>query len=182
MKKRLRFVITVILIILGTGAVAEGETTEKKRTFLFYFGAGGAFVFYGTEVDNMQMLTSPGLDHVTVYMDIAFGWAVQSNTYILLTANGVADYGDWFFGDIQKNTYLYGVSWYPFTTGLVLGAEAGGARMVTFYGNAQMVRSPWGYGLGVAIAYDFARKPTGFSLVLGLKPAYSVIGSDRVCL
>ncbi len=180
MRPRLRFLITVMLIILGTGAFAEGETTEKKRSFLFQFGVGGAYISYDAETD--YILASSGLNHITVYLDIAFGWAVQSNTYILLTANGVADYGDWFFGDIQKNTYLYGVSWYPFTTGLVLGAEAGGARMVTFYGNAQMVRSPWGYGLGVAIAYDFARKPTGFSLVLGLKPAYSVIGSDRVCL
>jgi len=84
-------------------------------------------------------------------------------------------YGDY----LQINSYLFGggLRVYPFNTGLVLGADAGVAKMVIDSNVGLYGVSPAGWAAAGSVAYDFSKRPTGFGLIVGIRVVYTSIGT-----
>jgi hypothetical protein len=78
---------------------------------------------------------------------------------------------------VQLNSYLYGggVRYYPFHTGLVLGADVGLAKLIALSNLGYGGTSPAGWAAAAVIAYDFNTKLTGVSLQAGLRAQYQDI-------
>jgi hypothetical protein len=158
---------------------------EPQRGFLFEIAGGAGSATYPdpmqTDVSYLDSLAE--VDRVTLALHATTGWALSNTVYATL---GVYAVGDRLFdlsgGSFQINSYLYspGIRWYPFTTGLVLGADAGASRVLIQSSSAGTNASPWGYGWRGVAAYDFAGDPTGFSLTTGLAVGALVVDGGAV--
>lgn len=107
---------------------------------------------------------------------------MDQDTYLTVGVNGWGDRLEVNPYYEQLNTYVYslGARWYPFHTGLVLGASLGPAVEVLNSNIGIAATSQWCFGSGLTLAYDFARKPTGFSLELGLHALEAYIEQESV--
>jgi hypothetical protein len=177
-----KIAIAVVLIVIS--AIASEAQEEGSRGFIFELGLGLSTVSYGDADSYIAAATSLGIDRLDLGIDLGLGWAVSRNAYVLAVLEGEAtrlsdSYGNW----IQINSYLFGggVRWYPWHTGLILGLDAGLARMSADASDgSSAVNDSTGWGAAAILAYDFNSRATGFSLVLGVKVNYFSIGIDRV--
>lgn len=186
-KKWLGFLVG-ILGVCATSLVyaADGGDAVRQRGFMFEIGLGPAVISYGAEADAyFAAAQAAGLSRVQVYLDITAGYAVTGKLYLV---GGVQGGGDRFFDStgayVQLNSYLYhaGLRYYPFDTGLVLGLDAGPAALMATSNVGVSGASNWGWGGGATVAYDFAKKRTGFALVLGLQADYLDINAGRISM
>jgi hypothetical protein len=177
--------IRILIIFFLLSWVITGYSEETgQRGFMFQFGIGGASINYTPELDAaLNTLDNlPGVDRFTIYLDLGLGYAINSKTYLLFSISGVGDRIEDPYNYMQINTFLYapGIRYYPWTTGLVLGADIGFARMAVDTDFGMEAVSEWGTGIRAVIAYDFARKLTGFSVVVGLAVTGASIESESV--
>lgn len=169
-------VLIILLALLAGAAYAQSPPPEDQRGFMFQFGLGAASVDYpeGWFPDTSE--STPGLDRITLYLDIGLGFAITEKTYLLFSLSGTGDRledKNDSSNYAQFNTFLYavGLRYYPFTTGLILGADLGAARAVIqggFGGLTATSTSDWGSGVRFVVGYDFARRLRGFTGILGL--------------
>jgi hypothetical protein len=150
---------------------------EQQRGFMIQFGFGPSAISY-----NGYSPSFSGVQKIELGLDLALGWAVTQDIYLGAAAWGEAtrfydDSGDY----VQMNNYLFGgsIRAYPFHTGLLLGLDAGFAKEVldSSLGSAS---SPNGWGAAAIVAWDFAGRPTGFSLILGLMAFDIEIAGDSI--
>jgi len=73
-----------------------------------------------------------------------------------------------------------GLRYYPFTTGLVLGVDAGMARGAVVSDLGSSSSSDHGFGTGYIVAYDFDRDLTGFTFQAGIRVNYLIIEGDTL--
>lgn len=169
-------VLIILLVALAGAAYAQYPPPEDQRGFMFQIGLGGASVDYpeGWFPDSSE--STPGADRMTIYLDIGLGFAITQKTYLLFSLSGTGDRLESKTDSsvyAQFNTLLYavGLRYYPFTTGLVLGADLGAARAVIQGGIGGLTAtstSDWGSGVRFVVGYDFARRLRGFTGILGL--------------
>jgi hypothetical protein len=129
------------------------------------------------------LASSADVDRLGLDLHVSVGYSVSPNSYVVAGVYGVADRLQDSFGDfIQVNTYLYGPGFrfYPFDTGLVLGADLGAARLVLQTSVTNSAVSPWGVGWRGSVGYDFDSTPTGFAVLLGLGVGSAAIDGDTV--
>lgn len=160
----------------------EQSAQARQRGFFFEGEIGPAYTSYDPAMDALfSQAQALGASRVRVMLSLALGYSVSKNLYVV---GGVVGYGDRFYDSynfVQLNTYFWnlGVRYYPFTTGLVLGFDAGLANMAVTsdVGLSGSSASP-GFGLGILIAYDFARNPTGFSFEAEIRADYANIAGS----
>jgi hypothetical protein len=171
-------VATACLLFLFGATVAQAQYDGDHRGFMIQFGIGPAFITYGSSYDAaLSALQTPGVDRIDLALNLSLGGAVRTDLYILGVADGFATrLFDSFGNYIQVNSYLLGVGLrvYPWHTGLVLGLDAGIASMVEDdFGTTYTY--PTGWGAAASLAWDFNRRATGFSVILGVKAHYNSI-------
>lgn len=172
-----------LVSVAANFAQSQNAPSGRKRGFMFEIGAGPTTISYGALADSyFAAAESAGLSRIQVYLNIDLGYAVTQKLYLVVGVDGV---GDRFYDTanyVQLNSYLYhaGLRYYPFERGLVLGLEGGAATQVLQSDVGLGGSSPWGWGAGATIAYDFARKPTGFTVELATKVDYLTIESSTV--
>jgi len=116
-------------------------------------------------------------------LNLDFGWYIIGNSYILLSVSGTGDRFEDNYGNyIQLNTYLLGpgIKYYPFGSGLSLGACAGLSKASVISNIGVAAGSSAGYGLRLFAAYDLVNRYTGFGLDLGADVAYKYIEGSYV--
>ena len=178
----------IIVLVLAVSAIAGGYAQtemEEMRGFLFQVGLGAATVEYDSTTEaEIDIYKAAGYDRMTIYLDLGLGFAITQKAYLLFSISGTGDRLEKSADDyLQLNTCLFagGVRYYPFTTGLVLGADIGGARAVTqFGGGTSDITSDWGNGYRFMIGYDFARRLRGFTGILGLAITGSTIEDETI--
>jgi hypothetical protein len=141
---------------------------------MFQIGLGAAEIEWPQELKELMDYAEgqPDIDRVKVHLNLGLGAAISENLYLLGSLQGYGDRLEDSYGDyVQINAYLFGLGlrWYPFVTGLVLGGDIGAARLVAMGSGVDSSVSDWGNGLGFTAGYDFGRRPTGVSLILGLR-------------
>jgi hypothetical protein len=174
------------LALFVTAAWAEYSPIEDQRGFLFEIGGGGfSFTKYGSAADSAlsRYASFAAADRIKVYVDIRLGWAISQNLYLVGSVDG---FGDAFFAGTesldQLNSVLYsvGVRYYPFVTGLVLGADAG-ASVLTVTSNATGVGStPLSAGIGLTLAWDFGGTPKGVTAEIGMRAIYLAVNNPVI--
>lgn len=165
---------TIVLLFgfAGGGLFAQADSAE--RGVMFQIGLGTAQIEWPQELKEMMDYAEaqPDIDRVKVHLNLGLGAAVGENLYLLGSLQGYGDRLEDSYGDyVQINAYLFGLGlrWYPFVTGLVLGGDIGAARLVAMGSGVESAASEWGNGLGFTAGYDFGGRPTGVSLILGLR-------------
>lgn len=173
-------VLAIALAVAGVSAEAQDQQ-PTSRGFLFEAGIGAASIYYGPAAEAMfASATSSGLDRLEIALDLEAGWAITQDLYLAAVAHGTGtrfydSYGDY----LQINSYLFGAGLraYPFHTGLVLGADAGVAKMVIDSNVGLYAVSPAGWAAAVSVAWDFNKRPTGFGIIAGIRVVYTSIGT-----
>ncbi len=177
-----KIMIAVVVFALAAGAVRGQALQDETRGFLFQVGLGAASMTYPEPLDSvLNAMENAGADRLTIYLDLGMGFALTPKTYLLFSISGVGDRLEQSGNYLQINTYLYGVGFrhYPFTTGIVLGADLGAARGVAQGSGGGSSTSDWGNGLRLFLGYDFARRLRGFTGILGLAATGSTIEDDN---
>ena len=157
---------------------------DRDRGFLFQIGLGFAGISYPSDVEMLldALESSPGVGRTRVNVHLGAGYTINPNLYgsVLIDAYGDRLYDS--LDHLQVNTYMFGfgVIGYPFTTGLVTGVHAGPTRQVVDTSFAGSATSPMGLGFSLMAGYDFARRLTGPSLMLGLRFGGATIEGDSV--
>ncbi len=173
--------LTLLFAVLLASAHAK---PVKERSVMFQFGLGFARIDYSSEMNELmdEIGDQRGIEELTVYVDIGLGFSAGPKSYVLLSVSGVGDRLYDSESHLQVNTILYacGFRYYPFTTGLLLGADAGVARCSLKSDMGIKSDSDWGPGARAFVGYDFARKPSGFSLILGLSATVAVVDGDLI--
>jgi hypothetical protein len=163
------------LLAITVAALPAAETDsdeERERGFYFELAAGPAAITYGAELDaGLGVADLYGVDRTQICLSLSAGWAVSQNVYLGASIDGGGDRFDDGFNFIQINNYVYGLTLrgYPFGTGLLLGLQGGFAAVGVVSDIGLEGTSPPGYGGGLTVAYDFASRPTGFSVTIGTK-------------
>lgn len=172
------------VLLLFTAGLAQAQDEGGHRSFMIQFGVGWAFVSYGNDMDSaLSYGTSIGLDRIDFGLNLALGGAVTQDLYFIALADWLAtrlsdSYGNY----MQLNTIMYGIGLraYPFHTGLVLGLDGGIATLGLETNVGVGATSPNGWGGAVSLAYDFNRRATGLSLILGAKYHYFSIDQGQI--
>lgn len=184
MRNKLCFLISLIFLFgISTGVFAQDQQDEE-RGFYFQFGLGFAGTSYPDEYEQLldALEDAPGVDRTRVNIHLAVGYAITQNLYGIFLIDGTGDRLDDGVDYIQTNTYFFnaGVRYYPFDTGLVLGAHLGPSRIVLDTDFAGSASSDMGFGGGIMFGYDFDRTLTGFSGILGIRLNGASIEGDSV--
>lgn len=184
---RLKIAVLAVLLVLVASVASFAQTSSasnaRKRGFMFEIGAGPTTISYGAVADSyFSAAQSAGLSRIQLYLNIDLGYAITQKLYLVAGIDGVGDRFYDSYNYIQINSYLYhaGVRYYPFETGLVLGIDGGATAQVVQSDLGVSGSSPWGWGTGATFAYDFARKPTGFGLELGVRVDYLTIQGSPI--
>ena len=184
-----KVLLVVVLVLSATMLFSEEKIEERgfyeKRGFYFDVGFGFAYVKYPEPLNSeVVALEALGCDRMTLYANGSIGGAVSDKSYLLGSISYYSDeleYGSILWGDfLYLDTYLYaiGVRYYPFTTGVVLGADVGVTNLVFTGTDSSDVESDYGFGYNLLFVYDFDTTKTGFALQLGLKVGVYDIESD----
>ena len=176
------------LIVLCIGflfsSMVAFAQVDRDRGFLFQIGLGFAGVSYPSDVELLldALESIPGVSRTRLNLHLGAGYTITPNLYGSFLIDGYADRLDDNIDYLQVNSYLFGfgVIGYPFTTGLVLGAHAGPARQVVDTNFAGSATSSMGFGLSLMAGYDFARRLTGPSLMIGLRFGGATIEDDSI--
>ncbi len=165
-------IIVMLICVAGGGLFAQADVPE--RGVMFQIGLGTAQIEWPQELKELMDYAEaqPEIDRVKVHLNLGLGAAVNEKLYILGSLQGYGDRLEDSYGDyVQINAYLFGLGlrWYPFTTGLLLGGDIGAARLVAMGSGIDSETSDWGNGLGLTAGDDFGGRPTGVSLILGLR-------------
>lgn len=178
---RMRFILLVLIIAAASATAACAQSSGRQRGFMFEVGAGPAYISYGSSVDAaLAAAEASGFNRAMVYVNIDLGYAFSDNLYLVAGFDGVGDrfyQGSYY---MQFNSYLYhlGLRLYPFETGLVLGIDGGASALLIQSNVGYGGSTPYGWGAAATVAYDFARRPTGFGIEIGAKLDYLSIESS----
>jgi hypothetical protein len=166
-----------VLLFAATVVQAQDEG-GRRRGFMVQFGIGWAFINYGDAYNAaLDSLQTSGVDRIDLALNASLGAAVGQNVYILAIVDAFSTrLFDSYGGYIQVNSYLLGVGLriYPFHTGLVLGLD-GGVAMMAEDDFGTVSDYPTGWGAAASIAWDFNRRATGLSVLIGAKLHYQSI-------
>jgi hypothetical protein len=180
-------VFVAMSIALALASSAWGQAVDdggQRRGFLFEAGIGVAQIYYGSTAESyFASATALGLDRVEVALNLDAGWALTQQLYAVASVDGFATrFSDSYGYYLQLNSYLFGggLRWYPFGNGLVIGVNAGIASMSIVSNVGVSGTSPSGWGAALSLGYDFNSKPTGMSVIVGIKAHYSSVSSDSV--
>ena len=170
----MRNLVTIVLLFGFAGGGLFAQSDSAERGVMFQIGLGTAQIEWPQELKEMMdyVEAQPGIDRVKVHLNLGLGAAVSENLYLLGSLQGYGDRLEDSYGDyVQINAYLFGLGfrWYPFVTGLVLGGDIGADRLVAMGSGVESSASEWGKGLGFTAGYDFGGRPSGVSLILGLR-------------
>ena len=163
MKKKL-IIFLLLLAVLCSSVFSQSY--EGRRGFYLDTGIGFGRVSYNSEVDEMLTLLKDFgfVDRITLSVDLAMGWALLQNLYIVGSFTG---FGDGFinsdFSDhFQINTYLYGIGvrYYPLPSmkHLQLGADVGFGLMASVRsvpGIMYLDYSEWGFSRTIICCIRF---------------------------
>ncbi|MDZ7794884.1 MAG: hypothetical protein U5P10_14690 [Spirochaetia bacterium] len=170
----MRTLLTIVLLFGFAGGGLFAQADAQGRGFMFQIGLGAAEIEWPQGLKELMDYAEgqPDIDRVKVHLNLGLGAAVSENLYLLGSLQGYGDRLEDSYGDyVQINAYLFGLGlrWYPFVAGLVLGGDIGAARLVAMGSGVESNASEWGNGLGFTAGYDFGGRPTGVSLILGLR-------------
>ncbi|PKL08979.1 MAG: hypothetical protein CVV51_06145 [Spirochaetae bacterium HGW-Spirochaetae-7] len=179
-KKNSALIMLFFMICAVTGAFAD----EGRRGAMFQLGAGMAIPIYddGTEAFFSAMESTPGIDRITLGLNVALGYGVSPNGIILGRIDGMGDRVYDSVDFIQMNLYLYslGYRYYPSKTGLYIEGGIGSAVMVYMDSSSYNSSSDPGLGFGVACGYDFNADIRGFGLTVEAKyNSYDIEGINE---
>ncbi len=147
---------------------------------MVFGGVGFAGMSYPTDfqelVDEIEAL--PGVDRNKVHVNLGIGFAPHENLFFTGTINGYVDRYEYESSSEWEELILAfahvagGIRWYPQTTGWVFGIDLGpAAGSITFdasYLDSEIEEtSDTGFGGGAMLGYDFSRRKTGFSAIVG---------------
>lgn len=166
-----KYLVLAVVFLVGSICIYADDTLEQ-RGFMFEIGLGATHVTYTPEIYSMlSQMESAGLDRIKIYLEIGAGFSINKKLYGELSISGTGDRLEDYSNYMQINLYLYGAGlrYYPFTTGLVLGVDAGMARGVMVSDLGSSSSSDPGFGTGFIIAYDFDRTLTGFTIQIGIR-------------
>lgn len=165
--KKLILVLTAGLILLAQNISAQDKL---ERSFYFDIGGGTGSVSYGEELDDlMKILDGSGADRTTIYADVGVGFAATEKLYIILSSAAFAD-GLYYQNESIIMTSVLagaGIRYYPFVTGLQLGAEVGIGSLTVEVTGEETVESDPEIGTKFTVAYDFDSTKTGPALQIG---------------
>jgi len=167
MKRTLLFITTLLVLTLASAPVFA---QDNDRQALFQLGIGPGFPSYPSEMEAIlsMMESDPAVDRLQLALDLGLGVAVSPKGFVMARIDGTGDRLDDGLDYIQINLYLYslGFRYYPDTTGFYLEGNLGASVGVTQSSMFDTESSESGPGFGAALGYDFARKATGFGIVL----------------
>lgn len=181
-----------ILLLLSMGQIWS-QTTETgiKRGFLLFGGLGFPGIIYEDALQDLvdQLEDGNGVNRLNLYMNLGIGVAVTKRIYITVGFNGYGDilsYSDSIIEEELQLTFVdivAGLRFYPQVTGWVAGFDLGPARaQSTFDANyideEISFDSETGFGFGIMIGYDLARRPTGFSAIIGARADFLQIEEE----
>lgn len=175
---------TVMFFLFVSTIGVYGQQADRDRGFLFQIGLGFAGVSYPSDVELLldTLESTPGVSRTRINVHLGAGYTITPNLYGSFLIDAYGDRLHDSFDHLQVNTYLFGfgIVGYPFTTGLVTGVHAGPARQVVDTSFAGSATSSMGFGLSLMAGYDFARRLTGPSLMLGLRFGGATIEDESV--
>jgi hypothetical protein len=168
-KRTAFFLVLFTMIFASTGASAD----EDRRGAMFQIGLGLAVPMYDVDTEELfsYMESMPGVDRITLGLNLALGYGVSPNGIILGRIDGM---GDRLYDGVdymQMNLYLYslGYRFYPSKTGLYFEGGVGRAAAVIQTSSFGDSTSDSGFGFGVALGYDFNTNLRGFGLTIEAK-------------
>lgn len=180
-----KYSILVLAVALALPSLAIAA--EGKRSVLFQVGGGLSMPSYPADTeDAFTFLESqPGVERLKLSLDLALGFAVSQEAFILGRVDGFGDrlYDNYDY--LQMNLYLcsLGFRYYPMTTGLYVEAGAGGTQGVTQSSLGSGSSSDWGFGYGGALGWDFNPEARGFGLTLEARyDSIELEGEEAHCL
>ncbi len=160
-----------VLVLVLSATMLFSEENIEERGFYFGIGVGPAIIEYPEPLNSdLELLDALGYDRMTMYINISIGGAISDKSYLLGSVSGTSDslvYGIDEF-TIMSHLFALGFRYYPFTTGLVLGADIGTASMTFQATGIPDIESDSGFGYNILLAHDFDRTKTGFAFQLGL--------------
>jgi hypothetical protein len=163
----------VFAALIFSMCAAAVYAEDGRRGALFQFGGGAAVPMYDAYTEEVFNSTDdvPGVDRITLSIDVALGFSVSPEGYIIGRIDGMGDRLDDGIDYVQLNVYLYsiGYRYYPAVTGLYLEGGFGRAAAVGQESYDADYVFDSSYGFGVAVGYDFNRDPRGFGLTLEAK-------------
>jgi hypothetical protein len=166
-------IMLAIVFALALSGIATAQV-GRRDLLLFQVGAGLYFPSYPDGLGSaMSSLDSePGVDRIQVSVDMALGFAIFQDGYLMVRAEGGGDSLTDSYGDNMQLTLTLisvGARYYPFVTGFYLEADVGSSQAKIDSSGEGSYTSDNGLGYGIAIGYDFNRRLRGFGLVLEAK-------------
>jgi len=181
MSKRTAVLIVLFIILYSsTGTFAD----ESRRGAMFQLGAGIAVPMYdaNTEAIFSFMESSPGVERITLGLNLVLGYGVSPTGIIISRIDGM---GDRLYDSVdyfQMNLYLYslGYRFYPLKTGLYFEGGVGMVAAVMQTSSLGDSTSDSGFGYGMACGYDFNADIRGFGLTVEVKyNSYDIEGTSE---
>jgi len=168
------------MFCVSTGVFAD----EGHRGAMFQLGVGMAVPMYDADTEAVfsYMESMPGVDRITLGLNLALGYGVSPTGIIMGRIDGM---GDRLYDGVdymQMNLYLYslGYRFYPSKTGLYFEGGVGSAVAVGQTSTLGDSTSDPGFGFGVACGYDFNPVIRGFGLTVEAKyNSYNIEGSSE---
>ena len=157
-------------LVLAFALPSLALAAEGSRSVLFQVGGGLSVPSYPAEMEEVFSLmeAQPGVERIKLSLDLALGFAVSQEAFVLGRVDGFGDRLYDSYDYYQMNLYLYslGFRYYPRTTGFYLEAGAGGTKGVAQSSMGGDSASDWGFGYGGALGWDFNQEARGFGLTL----------------
>jgi len=178
-----KLVTLVALVFLATFLFSQEAASADNRGMYIALGGGPARVEYPEPFQSLvDTLNSVGYEQLTIDINLSVGGALNKNTYIIGSFSWYADSWDLDLSYYRLYTIFYSVGfrYYPYTTGLVLGVDAGATNMNNQSSVAETIESDYGLGLNASIGYDFDKNSTGLTFILGAQVGLFDIEGDDV--
>ncbi|MFP4365254.1 MAG: hypothetical protein ACLFR1_15430 [Spirochaetia bacterium] len=170
-----------IFLFFSLMLITAQEAQEEERGLLVEIGAGPSVITYGAADAYFSLAEENGANRVQLNLHALFGYAVATDLYLCGVISGAADRFTYSSQYLQMNIYILGagVRYYPFTTGLVLGADFGASPFLiqtnTSSPYMQSGVTASGLGFNISLGYDFGQSLTGFALKTGIRASATTL-------
>ena len=187
-----KYTLVSVLLLLSLDQIwSQTAEIDAKRGLMLFGGLGFAGIMYEDALQDLvdQLEDQSGVDRFNLYMNLGIGFAVTKRIYITVGFNGYGDSLSYSDSIIEEELLLAfvdivaGLRFYPQVTGWIAGFNVGPARArSTFDANYLDEEissdSDTGFGFGIMFGYDLARRPTGFSAIIGARADFLQVDEE----
>ena len=153
---------SLCLLAILVIALSATTATAGQRSVYFNLGLAWADAQYEDETEAfLDMIEDlPGVDRMSVGVDLTLYFAVSPSTLIGATINGIGDRFDDGDDDIQVNQYIYGGSVRHYMSGMIgrglyVRGDIGMAKIRIDMSSGDDMTSDAGFGFLLGAGYSF---------------------------